>query len=238
MSWKRSRKCLGHLELAAVHRCHIGVADRRRKRITMQKKSIITPYMVFEPAKTDYRGLKTIKERNGASASRIELYTPGNDSVSPFRFNPLELLPGIEPDEHIENVLCCFQAAMPMSGPLPALLREALEELYEDYPDRERPPVIRDLVSSAEAVLANKGYSADTNSDIRTALSTRVGVLSRGLIGRVFQCRHSIPSIGHLMKVPSIIEAAILPPEQACLLGLFVFTGIREYLRTVARGVQ
>lgn len=204
----------------------------------MQKKSTMIPYMVFEPAKTDYRALKTIGERNGASTSRIEIYTPGNDRLSPFRFNPLELLPGIEPDKHIENVLCCFQAAMPMSGPLPALLREALEELYEDYPDRERPPVIRDLVATAEAILTSDRYSADTRSDIRAALSVRVGVLSRGLIGRVFQCRHSVPSIGHLMKVPSMLEAAILPPEQACLLGLFIFNGIREYLRTVTRGVQ
>lgn len=204
----------------------------------MQQNSTIIPYMVFEPAKTEYRALKTIKKSNGAAVGRIEVYTPGNDRVSHFRFNPLELLPGVEADEHIENVLCCFQAAMPMSGPLPALLREALEDLYDNYPDRERPPVIRDLVSAAEAVLAGKGYSADTNSDIRTALSTRVGVLSRGLIGRVFQCRHSVPSIGHLMTVPSIIEAAILPPDQACLLGLFIFNGIREYLRTRARGAQ
>ncbi len=202
----------------------------------MQKKSPVIPNMVFEPAKTDYRGLKTIKERNGVSASGTEFYTPGNDSLSPFRFNPLELLPGIEPDEHIENTLCCLQAAMPMSGPLPALLREALEELYENHQDRERPPVFRDLVATAETIVTSDRYSAETRSDIRTALSVRIGALSRGLIGRVFQCRRSIPSIGHLMKVPSIIEAAILPPEQACLLGLFVFNGIREYLRTIARG--
>jgi len=203
---------------------------------------IAIPYMVFEPAKTEYRALKTIRTRgrvsNGFAPSDIEIYTPGNDRVSAFRFNPLELLPGIEPDEHIENVLCSFEAAMPMSGPLPALLREALEEVYDAYPDRERPPVIADLVSTAETVLAGKGYSADTNSDIRTALSVRVGVLSRGLIGRVFQCRRSVPSIAHLMAVPSIIEVAMLPPSQACLLGLFLFNGIREHLRAVARGVQ
>jgi len=203
----------------------------------MQNKPVTIPYMVFEPAKTDYRAIKTIGQRNGASTSRIEVYTPGNDRVSPFRFNPLELLPGIDVDEHIENVLCCFQGAVPMSGPLPALLREALEEVYGKYPKPERPPVIRDLVSTAEAILTSDRYSAETRSDIRTALSVRVDVLSRGLIGRVFQCRYSVPSIEHLMMVPSIIEAAILPPEQACLLALFVFNGIREYLRANARGV-
>ena len=168
------------------------------------------PFLIIESAKTEYRVQKTFRnhpdQRARQLAEKIEVYTPGNENVSPFRYNPLKPLPGIFEDEHIDNTMACFQAAMPLFGPLPALLREALERVYENHPDVDNPPIMADLVEAAEQVLAEKGYSPETNSDIRAALEVRLGILTHGSIGRVFECRKSIPSIQHLMKVPAIIE--------------------------------
>jgi hypothetical protein len=194
------------------------------------------PFMVIECAKKEYPVMKMLKDHKEARfhklAEELEVYTPGAERVSPFRFNPFEILPGIEIAEHIENLMSCFKASIPVSaGSLPALLGEALEKVYEDYPDPDRPPVMTDLIAAVEVVLAAKGYSGQTRSDMQTAIEVRLGVLAQLTIGCIFRSRHGI-SIEHLMKVPSVIELDALPDDQACLLVLFIFVFIREYLKT------
>ena len=194
------------------------------------------PFMVIECAKKEYRVMTMLKDHKEARfrklAEEFEVYTPGVEKISPFRFNPLEILPGIEIAEHIENLMGCFKASIPVSaGSLPALLGEALEKVYENYPDPDRPPVMTDLIAAVEVILAAKGYSGQTRSDMQTAIEVRLGVLAQRTIGRIFQSRHGI-SIEHLMKIPSIIELDALPEDQACLLVLFIIVFIREYLKT------
>jgi len=200
------------------------------------------PFLVIEPVKTEYRIIKTLKKHSDKNvrqlAEAFEIYTPGNENISPYRDNPLERFLGISVEEHIDNILSCFMAAMPVSGPLPALLGEALERVYEDHPKEDDPPIMADLVTATEQVLNEKGYSSETNSDIRAALEVRLGTLTRRNIGKVFQCQFSVPSIKHLMTVPAVIELDRLSPEQSCLLTLFLLTSIREYLKTLPKAAE
>ena len=50
------------------------------------------PFLILEPVKTEYRLLKTLRacsDQNARSlAENLEVYTPGNDAISPFRYNP------------------------------------------------------------------------------------------------------------------------------------------------------
>ena len=202
------------------------------------------PFMVIESAKTEYRALKRLKRSLSEAARRLgkmlEVYTPGLESLSPVRLNPLEPLPGTSIEEQIEILIGCFQASMPVSGPLPALLREGLEWVYEKHADPQRPPVISDLLSAVEAVLAEKEYSAETNSDIRAALEVRLGILTHGLLGWIFQCRRSVPSIGRLVQTFSVHELDRLPRETACLYTLILLTWVRQYFKSSqpARGTR
>lgn len=193
------------------------------------------PWLVLETAKTEYRGLvgqKMSDRGNPLSAgASVELYSPGNDHFSPFRHNPLGVFSGIQPEAHTDALLNCFKAAMPLGGPLPAILAEAVDQVYDSHPDPAEPPVLADLVDAVEQVLARKGYSGETNSNIRAAAEVRFGLLTRGPIGRVFQCRESVPHIGHLLSTPTIVEMDSLAPDQACLLTLFILTAIDEALR-------
>jgi len=194
------------------------------------------PFLIIEPVKTEYRILKTLKDCSDNNArglaKKLEIYTPGNEKISPYRFNPLELPPGISVDEHSDRLNDCFLASMPVSGPLPALLRESLERVYENYPEADRPPTIADLVSTVDQVLEEKGYSQETVSDIKTALEVRIGSLTRGSIGKVFQCTHSFPDLNHLLNSPTLIELDRLPREQGCLLILFLLVNLLERLKT------
>ncbi|HUT58676.1 MAG TPA: hypothetical protein VNA25_12595 [Phycisphaerae bacterium] len=203
--------------------------------LLMQLSSRCIPFIVLETGKTEYRLLKCLKhhkDRRIRQLARVlRVYTPGS-SVSPMRHNPLAERPGVSRDQHIENLLACFKAAMPMSGPLPALLGESLEQVYEGYVDNQPPPRMADLVAAMKRTLSSKGYSRDVDSDIRAALEVRLGVLTRRLIGEVFQCPVDVPSIEDLATKYSIIELAALPQEQACLLALFILTAIQEFVMT------
>ena len=194
------------------------------------------PSLVLESANTNYRVLKTLVRHALALVRRLaqalRIYTPGMETISPFRHNPLWRPPGISRDEHIERLLDCFKAAFPMDGPLPALLAEALELVYDEHPDPDDPPLMVDLYAAARAVLAAKEYSAEVESNLMAALEVRVGTLTRRSIGRIFQCKHGAPSIESLIRSYSILELDHLPPEVACLLTLFLLTAIHAHVRT------
>jgi hypothetical protein len=139
---------------------------------------------------------------------------------------------GISVNTHIDNILSCFFAAMPVSGPLPALLGEALERVYEYFPDKDYPPILSDLFLATKHILEEKKYSSETTSDIKAALEVRLGILTRRNVGTVFQCRQSIPSVEGLMKTQTLIELDHFSQDQSSLLTLFLLTTIREYLKT------
>jgi hypothetical protein len=67
--------------------------------------------------------------------------------------------------EHISNLEASFRGALPLSGPLPALLSEALEEIYYDpewtgseegTPENLQIPTMRDLYEKITALFATK----------------------------------------------------------------------------------
>ena len=193
------------------------------------------PFLVIEPVKTEYRILKTLQEHSDPQikklASELRVYSPGNDMISPFRFNPLSFPEGITLDEHIGQILSCFEAAMPMGGPLQALIAEAVEEVYNGY-DRDNFPQMIDLVEATRQIMQRKEYEGEIKSNLQAAIEVRLGILTRRDMGRIFQCQNSIPSIEELLKYPTIIEMDYLSQDHACLLTLFLLSAVREQIKT------
>lgn len=97
--------------------------------------------------------------------------------------------------------------------------------------DPTQPPRVINLHAAVKAVLASKGYSAQVDSDLRAAIETRLGVLSRRAIGKVFQCSRDAPAFDQLLIGPCLVELASLPDDQAALLTLFLLTAIREWAK-------
>ena len=193
------------------------------------------PWIVIETAKTHYRSLKTLKKHDDPEVRRfakaIELYTAGNEGISSYRLNPFARPVGISIDEHIESILNCLLASMPVSGPLPAIIGEALEEIYDELPDTDNPPQMHHLVKAVDKVMEDKGYSQETMSDIRTALEVRIANLTRRSLGKIFQCRNNYPSIDSLMTGHTILELDRLGIDSKCLCTLFLLNAICEHLK-------
>ncbi|MCC3437906.1 MAG: ATP-binding protein [Oscillatoriales cyanobacterium] len=218
------------------------------------------PFLVFEPAKTEYRSLLAIQPNSNCFppeqlqklrtlTQELRVYTLGNDLISPFRFNPFEVSTGVPFYEHISNLEASFRGALPLSGPLPALLSEALEEIYYDRgwtgseagtPDNLEIPTMRDLYDKITALFETKDYAGEVKSNLKTALEVRIGSLLRRGVGAMLNTQRSSPTIDDLLKYPTILELDYLNQDQANLMTFFLLTKIREYVkrqRTEGNGI-
>src|SRR5207249_4697530 len=85
------------------------------------------PFLVIEPAKGEYRGLLGDPE-----FADLRVFTLGDETVSPFRINPFQFVPGTNLITHLDHLKAIFNAAFPMYAAMPYLLEEALVEVYEE----------------------------------------------------------------------------------------------------------
>jgi DNA helicase HerA-like ATPase len=198
------------------------------------------PFLVIEPANTIYRTLLA-----SPFGKDVRVFTLGDESVSPFRLNPLEILPGIRVEAHIAALKGCFEAALPTFGVLPTLIAESLHVIYADkdwnLTDRRQSndsrlmPTLGELYFAIIHAAEGRGYSEKTLQDIRAAAAGRIGSLLWGSRGRMLNTRHSFP-IDELMTHPTILELEALDnDDEKALIMLFLLTMIREYCRVKRR---
>jgi hypothetical protein len=84
-----------------------------------------TPFIVIEPVKTEYRILLE-------NHKDIKIFTLGDESLSPFRFNPFELLENESITNHVDMLKAAFIASFPMEAAMPYIMEEAIYQIYKD----------------------------------------------------------------------------------------------------------
>ena len=195
------------------------------------------PFIVMEPAKTEYRALKNLPNFNES----MLVFTVGNERISPFRYNPFEILDGVSVAEHISVLNTCFVGAFNLFDPLPMILDEAIREIYFDNGWSEydvggddptlEPPTLENLFAKAVEIAGGSSYRGETAGNIRGALETRLGSLLRGPKGRCLNVRKSVP-VDILMTRPVIMELDALNDDEKALMMMFMLTMVREYAKT------
>lgn len=198
------------------------------------------PFLAIEPVKQEYRGLASLP---GFESLRV--FTLGDERTSPFRINPLELLPDVTVEEHVSGLMACFRAAMPQDGPLPLLLEESVRNAYKQngwrfcdvrlQSDPRQFPTLRDVHREAMRAVEHKNYSSEIRQNLMGALKTRIGSLLLGAKGRMFNCERGLP-IEEWMSVPTVVELdRIRDPDQKTLPILFLILALREFARSRSR---
>lgn len=197
------------------------------------KKLAPIPFLVIEAAKKEYRGLIKL-----AGFEDTLIFTLGDETTSPFRLNPFELLPGVRLETHLGQLQNCFDAALPQFGILPSLIAEAMEILYRERgwkltdigvtSPQHLFPTLRDLQQKVVEIAESRGYAGELAQNIRAAASGRIGSLLRGSKGKMFSCQRSIP-MDVLMKVPVILELNDLNQQDKSLTMMFLLMFLREY---------
>ena len=196
------------------------------------------PFIVLEPAKTEYRALKSLP----ALKDDLLVFTLGDESVSPFRFNPMEVLPGIKIESHISRLQACFVGAFNLFDPLPIFLEQAIRRTYLEKgwfddscggDEGVETPTLSDLCRNAEYIVENSGFDTKMKSDFKASLLERLNSLRRGSKGRMLDTLHSIP-MEELMGKPVVLELDSLNGDEKSLLMMFLLSYVYEYCK-VAR---
>lgn len=165
------------------------------------------PFLVIEPAKTEYRTLA--QEKNRKKYGDVYVFTLGNESIAPFRINPFELVKGEVISAHIDIVKATFTSAFPMEASMPQILEEAIVKCYEnkgwsidtnsnslyDDPfnkDKEKSfPIMSELLEEMKKIVKEKGFSAQMQADYEGSLVSRLSNLTVGAKGRMLNCPYS-----------------------------------------------
>lgn len=191
------------------------------------------PFLVIEPAKTEYRSLYQLD-------NTIEYYTVNNESISPFRLNPFELLPNEQLAGHIDMLKATFAAVFPMEASMPYLIEEAIVRSYElkgwdintstnflyenPYQHPEQCfPIMSELLEVLKKVIANKGFGKELQEKYEGSLISRLDNLTVGSKGRMLNTRVSI-DVNALLDKKIVIELDDLKDEKdkALLMGFLI----------------
>jgi DNA helicase HerA-like ATPase len=186
------------------------------------------PWLVLEPSiKSEYRRLL-----QSPLGNLLHIFTLGDETGVPFRFNPLEVQPGVQVQTHIDSLAALFSAAFPLFPPMPSVLFLALNRIYAergwDAAKGNNPrgysadvqPTLTDLYEAIEQVTRERGYDSEVTANIRAGLQTRLSSLMVGGKGLMFNTPSLVP-FSTLLSHPTILEFAALgdDEEKTFLLG-------------------
>lgn len=145
-------------------------------------------FLVIEPAKGEY------KHVFGDDPS-VRVFGTNQKHSPLLRINPFRFPDSVHVLEHIERLIEIFNACWPMYAAMPAILREAVEEIYRkagwnlehsiSFQRHVVYPSMQDLVRVLPEVIERSGYSEEVKSNYVGALVTRVRSLTTGLLSKV-----------------------------------------------------
>ncbi len=210
--------------------------------------------MVLDLAKSEYRDLvsSSIFEEQG------RIYTLGDESTSPFRLNPFEIMKGVKVAAHIEALKDIFNASFEMYAPMPQVLERALITIYEDrgwdivqnrnlrLPPGMAPgvpgcsaaihPTMKDLRDIIIPMTETFGYSDRIGPDVRAALTARINALLAGAKGLIFSNRSSVEShmdMATLVNSPVVFEVKdIFTDHEKSFFSSLLILFLSEYRRS------
>jgi hypothetical protein len=191
------------------------------------------PFLVIEPAKTEYRQLLG----RPSLARTLRVFTLGREQIAPLRINPFEIPEGIDVSTHVDLLKAVFMGSFAMWIPLPQVLEQCLVDLYAergwDFTTGEHRggrsavspnvPTIGELVAAVERTVPTLGYKPESTQEITASLTTRLNSLRRGTRGLMLDVERSIP-IGELLNAPTVIELEGLgdDADKAFVMGLLL----------------
>lgn len=143
-------------------------------------------FLVIEPAKGEYKDVFGNEHIYGTNPLKTPLL-----KINPFRFPE-----SVHVLEHIDRLIEIFNVCWPMYAAMPAVLKEAILNAYEDcgwdlYKSTNKYsnnlyPTFADLQNELILVINNSAYSEEVKSNYQGSLVTRVKSLNNGICNQIF----------------------------------------------------
>lgn len=199
------------------------------------------PFMVLEPAKSEYRAILNNEEYVG----RVQIFSPGANTPFPLRINPFEMPIGVSVGHHINRLRQVFEGSFPLESVLPFLLDRAIESVYSQMgwnskmvrsgKEQLEFPTLSMLYDQIQIELERQSYDGEVGGNLRAATHMRIGGLLRRELGDIFDVPVSTVDPGDWLKISSIIELEALGASQSNFLTLLLCVLIRESLMASPR---
>lgn len=200
------------------------------------------PFLVIEPAKTEYRIMKE-------SYPDLLVFTLGNENVgTPFRLNPFEFFPHESITSRADMIKASIEAAFDMEAAIPQIIESAIYSCYEDYGWNictnknemfENPfedgiyafPTLEDLINKVPEIVDDQGFDNRLKSDYIGSIRARLMGLMMGTKGMMLNTKRSI-DFRHLLdrKVVLELEEVRSGSEKSLIMG-FVLTNLTQAIK-------
>lgn len=199
--------------------------------LQFHKKGI--PFLAIEPTKAEYRGLID-------AVPGLQVFTPGNNNISPFILNPFIPPKGVRIEKYIPSLYTAFKAAFDMFSPLDVIFLKAIRSTYirygwRDYSQVGDPNVVpfgfHEFIIEFQRIIKESNYPKDVKGNLQSA-----GVLRLSNIieqnRNIFDTIHTI-SIEDLLSKPTVLELnAIDDTEQKALIIALLLINIAVYTKS------
>ena len=212
------------------------------------------PFLVFEPAKREYRGLFDVcaekkKKIYGEylpceETQSIILLCPKTNTLFPLHINPFVIPVGVSVNDYISVLYDVFNGAFSWPQPTPMILKSAIFRAYKsrgfygaEVITKERQseanfPTIDDLYDSFQWIMDNVfSYEGEMQGNIKGVLETRIGSLREGNVGEIFNLGISTFQPEEWGEHKIILELENLSSEHANFITLLIISLIRLDLK-------
>ena len=210
------------------------------------------PFLVIEPAKTEYRILKKC-------FPELILFTPGKQNIAPFFLNPFELFPDEAITGRADMIKATLEASFDMEAAIPQILETAVYRAYEekgwdirtnewrpliDGNDEPRNPfdkgvypfpTMTDFWQAVKKVIVEEGFGERLQNEYMGSLKARIESLLVGAKGMMFDTPRSI-NFFDLVERKVVIELEEIKSgsEKSLLMG-FILTNLLQAVQVLHR---
>lgn len=194
------------------------------------KKGI--PFLAIEPTKAEYRAMIDVVDD-------LQIFTPGNNNVSPFIINPFIPPKGITVEQYVPSLLAAFKAAFSMDGPLEMIFLKAVNNCYIEHGWKKYSKYGDDdvivfgmfeYILCFKKIMNSMNYNKETKSNIETAgLLRLMNLIEQN--SNIYDTVNTVP-IEDLLSKPTVLELnAIDNDEQKSLIMALILSSACAHIK-------
>jgi len=190
------------------------------------------PFLAIEPTKAEYRAMID-------AIPDVQIFTPGNNSVSPFIINPFIPPKGITIEQYIPSLASAFKAAFSMPSPLDIIFLRAIRACYSEngwkdyskYGDADVTAFgLYEFILTFKRIIVESDYSVEVKGNLQSAGVFRLMNLIEQN-SNIFDTIHTVP-IEDMLRKPTILELnSIDNTEQKALIMALLLISIGVYTK-------
>ncbi len=202
------------------------------------------PFLVIEPAKTEYRDLMGVDD--------ILVFTLGDENLAPFRLNPFEFFEGENISSRVDMIKATIESAFDMEAAIPQIIESSIYSAYQKFgwdiatgrnSQFENPfdktinsfPTLEDVISEVNIVVERQGFDDRLKNDYIGSIKARLQGLTVGAKGSMLNTPRGF-DFRELLDKRVVIELEEIksPSEKSFIMGL-ILVNLNEAIKNKYR---